>query len=85
MNEPVTTDEFIERKLASGKYKTRDELMQDALRIMQARDLAIAEVAEELRGPIERMKRGEPAKDVDPKEFIDKATARYHTQRNNGS
>ena len=85
MSEPVTTDEFVERQLASGRYQSRGELMQDALRIMQARDLAIAEVAEKLRGPIKRMKRGEPAKDVDPKEFIEKATARYHAQKNNGS
>ena len=49
---------------------------------MQARELAIDEVAEELRGPVERMKRGEPAEEVDPEALIAEETARYNAKTN---
>jgi len=82
MSEIPSIDEFIDQQLASGKYGSREELTREAFRIMQAHELAVAEVAEELRGPVERMKRGEPAEEVDPETFIAKASARHNGKQN---
>lgn len=82
MSEIPSIDEFIDQQLASGRYASRDELTREAFRVMQAHELAIAEVAEELRGAVERMKRGEPAEEVDPETFIAEATARHNAKKN---
>ena len=82
MSDVQTTEKFIEQKLSTGKYADREELYLDAVRLMQARELALDEVAAELRDPVERMKRGEPAEEVDPESFISEETARHNAKTN---
>jgi putative addiction module CopG family antidote len=38
MSEPLPLDQFVERQLASGKYQSRDELIEEALRLLQERE-----------------------------------------------
>jgi len=82
MSEALSREEFIEQELASGKYTNRQELMDEAVRVMQAYKLTVDELAGELRGPVERLKSGQPAKKIDPEELIAEETSRYHSYKN---
>ena len=45
MSEPLPLDQFVARQLASGRYQSYDELVEEALRLLQERE------AEEDRTP----------------------------------
>ena len=40
MSEPLPLDQFVERQLASGKYRSKDELIEEALRLLQEHEAA---------------------------------------------
>jgi antitoxin ParD1/3/4 len=70
--------ELIESRVRSGKYQTASEVVREGLRLLEARDRARVETAEELEAEIElgldQLRRGER---VDGEEFF----ARLRTRR----
>ena len=70
MSEQLPLDQFVERQLASGKYQTYDELVEDALRLLQEREAEYDRIAEKLRPAAERFKRGEPGVSFDAEDII---------------
>jgi putative addiction module CopG family antidote len=40
MSEQLPLDQFVERQLASGKYQSKDELIEEALRLLQEHEAA---------------------------------------------
>ena len=71
-----TIEEFVEEQLSSGKFADRDELIREALRIMQARELATSELADELSGPVQRLKQGDCRNTLRALERVSPATMR---------
>jgi putative addiction module CopG family antidote len=70
MSEPLPLDQFVEQQLASGKYQSYDELVEEALRLLQEREAEYDRIAEKLRPAAERCKRGEPGVPFDAEDII---------------
>jgi putative addiction module CopG family antidote len=70
MSEPLPLDQFVERQLASGKYQSYDELVEDALRLLQEREVKYDRMAAKLRPAAERFKQGEPGVPFDAEDII---------------
>jgi putative addiction module CopG family antidote len=57
MSEPQPLEQFVARQLASGRYHSYDELVEDALRLLQER-----EVEEDRNGEADAGAQAPPAK-----------------------
>jgi putative addiction module CopG family antidote len=57
MSEPQPLDQFVARQLASGRYHSYDELVEDALRLLQER-----EAEEDRNGEQDTVTQAPPAK-----------------------
>jgi len=82
MSEAQTVDEFIEKQIQSGKYETRDALVHDAVRLLQARELAYDDLSEMLRPGIERFKNSEPGIPADADDIIERGMNRLASDKN---
>jgi len=60
----------VEQQLASGRYQSYDELVEDALRLLQEREAEEDRIAEKLRPAAERFKRGESGVPFDAEDII---------------
>lgn len=62
MNEPLTQqerEELITRKIESGLYHSRDDVIDTALRLLDERDRYIVELREKVQLGIDQIERGE--------------------------
>jgi antitoxin ParD1/3/4 len=50
---------LVEQQIASGKYRTSDEVLAEALRALSERDAEIADLRRELQIGIDELDRGE--------------------------
>ena len=82
MSEVQTVDEFIEKQIRSGKYETRDAVIHDAVRLMQARELAFDDLSELLRPGVERFKNGESGIPADAEDIIEWGMERLAASKN---
>jgi putative addiction module CopG family antidote len=70
MSESLPLDEFVAQQLASGRYQSYDELVEEALRLLQEREAEADRIADKLRSAAERFKRGEPGRPFDAEDVI---------------
>ena len=63
-------EQFVNQQLASGKYHSYDEMVEEALRLLQEREAELDRIAEKLRPAAERFKRGDPGIPFDADEII---------------
>jgi putative addiction module CopG family antidote len=64
-----TLDQFIAQQLASGKYHSREELIEVALRLLQEREAELDDIADELRPALQDYLRGDRGVEVDMEEI----------------
>lgn len=76
MPEPVPLDQFVAQQMASGKYQSYDEMVQEGLRLLQEREAEYDRIAEKLRPAAERFKRGEPGVPFDVEDIISRGMER---------
>lgn len=76
---PVDLEQFVERELASGKYRTREELVESALRHLCERERKLAALRADIQVGLDDVAAGrvftligEPAQDA----FFDDVKAR---------
>ena len=70
MSEQLPLDQFVEQQLASGKYHSRDELIETALRLLQERETEYDRIAEKLRPAMEEYRSGHPGVTVTADDII---------------
>jgi putative addiction module CopG family antidote len=74
-----TLDQFIAQQLASGRYHSREELIEVALRLLQEREAALDDLADELRPAFQDYLRGDRGVAVDMAEI--KAAGRQRLEQ----
>jgi putative addiction module CopG family antidote len=65
MREISSLDQFIAQQLASGRYHSREELIEAALRLLQEREAELDEIADDLRPALHDYLRGDRGVEVD--------------------
>ena len=76
MSEPLPLDQFVEQQLASGKYHSRDELIETALRLLQEREAEYDRIAEKLRPAVEQFRSGHPGVEFDVDDIVKRGMER---------
>ena len=69
----VSIEQLVEEQFRGGKYKSREELLGEALRVLKARDSELERMRSRIRDGEEAADRGEP---VDGDIVIKEALAR---------
>jgi putative addiction module CopG family antidote len=64
-----TLDQFIAQQRASGRYHSREELIETALRLLQEREAELDDIADELRPALQDYLRGDRGVEVDMEEI----------------
>ena len=62
VNAPLTPeerDDILKRKVQSGMYQSEDDVIDSALRLLDERDMYLAELKEEVRVGIEQIANGD--------------------------
>ena len=62
MNAPLTPEEredFLKRKVASGLYRSEDDVIDSALRLLDERDMYLQELRDKVELGIEQIANGE--------------------------
>ncbi|HEY7493848.1 MAG TPA: type II toxin-antitoxin system ParD family antitoxin [Candidatus Tectomicrobia bacterium] len=77
MPEPLSLEHFVAQQLASGRYQSYDEMVQEGLRLLQEREQELDRIAEKLRPASERFKRGEPGIPFDAEDIIRRGMERH--------
>lgn len=70
LEEQQPVEEFVRLQLENGKFKSREELVEKALRLLQARENTFDELADMLRPGVERFLRGEEGIEADADDII---------------
>jgi putative addiction module CopG family antidote len=65
MPDTSSVEQFVAQQLASGRYRSREELIEAALRLRQARESALDHIADALRPALQDYLRGERGAEVD--------------------
>jgi putative addiction module CopG family antidote len=65
MSETSSLDQFVAQQLASGRYHSREELIEAALRLLQEHETALDDIADELRPALDDYLRGDRGVEVD--------------------
>ena len=59
MTDPESLDQFVEQQLKSGKFTSRDEMVNEGLRLLQERERKIKELRAEIQPALDSLDRGE--------------------------
>jgi len=81
MKQPETIDQFVERQLKDGVFGSYEEMVSEALRLLQERVQSDREIADELRPAFERGKSGHPGMTV-TLEDVKLLSEQFRTQEN---
>jgi putative addiction module CopG family antidote len=65
MSETSSLDQFVAQQLASGRYNSREELIEAALRLLQEHETALDDIVDELRPALDDYLRGDRGVEVD--------------------
>jgi putative addiction module CopG family antidote len=65
MSETSSLDQFVAQQLASGRYTSREELIEAALRLLQEHETVLNDIADELRLALHDYLRGDRGVEVD--------------------
>jgi putative addiction module CopG family antidote len=80
MSEPLPLDQFVKRQLASGRYQSYDELVEDALRLLQEREAEYDRIAEKPQPAMEEFRSGHPGVIVDADDILKRGMERLSAQ-----
>jgi putative addiction module CopG family antidote len=80
MSEPLPLNQFVQQQLASGRYQSYDELVEDALRLLQEREAEYDRIAEKLRPAMEEYRSGHPGITVTADDIIKRGRERLTQQ-----
>jgi putative addiction module CopG family antidote len=69
MRETSSLDQFIAQQLASGRYHSREEVIETALRLLQEREAELDDIADELRPALHDYLRGDRGVEIDVEEI----------------
>ena len=69
MRETSSLDQFIAQQLASGRYHSREEVIETALRLLQAREAELDDIADELRPALHDYLNGDRGVEIDVEEI----------------
>jgi putative addiction module CopG family antidote len=69
MRETSSLDQFIAQQLASGRYHSREEVIETALRLLQEREAQLDEIADELRPALHDYLHGDRGVEIDVEEI----------------
>jgi hypothetical protein len=58
-------EQFVSFQLQSGRFPSYEALVRHAIEIFQHSEMELDEIAEQLRGPVESLQRGEPGLELD--------------------
>jgi putative addiction module CopG family antidote len=76
MRENSSLDQFIAQQLASGRYHSREEVIETALRLLQEREAEYDRIAEKLRPAVEDFRRGDPGVEFDVDDIVKRGMER---------
>lgn len=65
MAETSSLDQFVAQQLASGRYHSREEVIEAALRLLQEHEAALDDIADELRPALHDYLHGDRGVEVD--------------------
>jgi putative addiction module CopG family antidote len=73
MNDVESIEQFVKFQLSSGRYNSRDELVFEALKLLQEYESELDHVALHLQEPVNQWKTGLPGKQLDLQAIFDRA------------
>jgi Arc/MetJ-type ribon-helix-helix transcriptional regulator len=68
-------EQFVSQQLARGKYRSYDNMVEEALHLLQECEAELHRIAEKLRPAAERFMRGEPEIPFDAEDIIRRGKA----------
>ena len=74
-------DRFVTQQLQSGKYQNYDELVEEAVRLLQEREAEYDRIAEKLRPAMEEFRSGHPGVEFDVEDIVKRGMERLAAKR----
>lgn len=56
---PPELEEFVEREISSGKFRSREEVLAEGLRLLKEREQKLDRLREEIQVGLDQLERGE--------------------------